>query len=233
MISKAIAAAERRPGVLLSGSGIDIYGDRGDETLDETRPPAPASSSDVCEKWEASTAAAKAAGVRVAHLRTSMVLSAQGGALAKMLPLYRLGLGGRMGSGKQWVSWISIDDEVGAIEHLLSSDASGPVNLAAPNPVPNADFAHTLGRVLKRPAILPLPSFAPKLLLGNELVESAAGRGQTGDAAVLQHDGFVFVHPSLEDALRAWCSAADRFDCVHNFCARALLRGQSVILSEG
>jgi uncharacterized protein (TIGR01777 family) len=132
-----------------------------------------------------------------------MVLSARGGALAKMLPLYRLGLGGRMGSGKQWVSWISIDDEVGAIEHLLDSDARGPINLAAPSPVTNADFARTLGRVVKRPAILPLPSFAPKLLLGSELVETLLVEGKRVMPRVLEGDGYAFTHPTLETALRA------------------------------
>jgi hypothetical protein len=203
LISQAIADAEGGPRVLLSGSGIDVYGDRGDEILDESSSPGTGFLADVCERWEASTAAAEAAGVRVAHLRTSMVLSARGGALAKMLPLYRLGLGGRMGSGKQWVSWISIDDEVGAIEHLLDSDAQGPVNLAAPNPVTNADFARTLGRVVKRPAILPLPSFAPKLLLGSELVETLLVEGKRVMPRVLEGDGYAFTHPTLETALRA------------------------------
>jgi uncharacterized protein (TIGR01777 family) len=203
LISQAIADAEGGPRVLLSGSGIDVYGDRGDEILDESSSPGTGFLADVCERWEASTAAAEAAGVRVAHLRTSMVLSARGGALAKMLPLYRLGLGGRMGSGKQWVSWISIDDEVGAIEHLLDSDARGPINLAAPSPVTNADFARTLGRVVKRPAILPLPSFAPKLLLGSELVETLLVEGKRVMPRVLEGDGYAFTHPTLETALRA------------------------------
>ena len=224
LISTAIAAAEGGPRVLLSGSGIDVYGDRGDETVDESSSTGTGFLSEVCERWEASTAAAAAAGVRVAHLRTSMVLSARGGALAKMLPLYRLGLGGRMGSGKQWMSWISIDDEVGAIEHLLDSDASGPVNLAAPNPVTNADFAHTLGRVLKRPAILPLPAFAPKLLLGNELVTTLLVEGKRVMPQVLQDDGFVFAHPFPEGAC-ARCSVADPHLIVFtNLCARTLLR---------
>ena len=203
LIAKAIADADDGPLVLLSGSGIDVYGDRGDEPVDETSSNGAGFLSDVCERWEASTAAAEAAGVRVAHLRTSMVLSAKGGALRKMLPLYRLGLGGRTGRGKQWVSWISIDDEVGAIEHLLASDASGPVNLTAPNPVTNADFARTLGSVLKRPAILPLPSFAPKLLLGSELVETLLVEGKRVLPSVLEGDGYTFAHPTLETALRA------------------------------
>ena len=141
--------------------------------------------------------------MRVAHLRTSMVLSAQGGALRKMLPLYKLGLGGRTGNGRQWVSWISIDDEVGAIEHLLNDEVSGPVNLASPNPVTNAEFARTLGHVLKRPAFVPLPSFAPKLVLGSELVDTLLLEGKRVMPRVLEGDGYAFTHPTLESALRS------------------------------
>jgi uncharacterized protein (TIGR01777 family) len=203
LISQAIASADDGPRVLLSGSGIDFYGDQGDRMVDESSAAGTGFLADVCAEWEASTAAAQAAGTRVAHLRTSMVLSAQGGALRKMLPLYKLGLGGRMGSGKQWVSWISIDDEVGAIEHLLNSEASGPVNLASPNPVTNADFARALGHVLKRPAMVPLPSFAPKLVLGSELVETLLVEGKRVMPRVLEGDGYAFTHPTVEIALRA------------------------------
>ena len=131
-----------------------------------------------------------------------MVLSPRGGALRKMLPLYKLGLGGRTGRGTQWVSWISIDDEVGAIEHLLHSQASGPVNLSSPTPVTNADFARTLGRVLNRPAILPLPPFAPKLVLGRELVETMLLEGKRVLPGVLARDGYEFTYPTIERALR-------------------------------
>ena len=203
LISRAIANAEDGPRVLLSGSGIDFYGDQGDATLDETSPAGTGFLAEVCSAWEAATAEAAAAGARVAHLRTSMVLSAKGGALRKMLPLYKLGLGGRTGNGRQWVSWISIDDEVGAIEHLLNSEASGPVNLAAPNPITNAEFARTLGHVLKRPAFVPLPSFAPKLVLGSELVNTLLLEGKRVVPGVLEGDGYTFTHPTLEIALRA------------------------------
>ena len=203
LISEAIASAGNGPRVLLSGSGVDFYGAQDDEAVDESSPAGTGFLAEVCTAWEASTAAAEAAGVRVAHLRTSMVLSARGGALRKMLPLFKLGLGGRTGSGKQWVSWISIDDEIGAIEHLLNSDASGPVNLASPNPVTNADFARTLGHVLKRPAIVPLPPFAPKLVLGRELVDTLLVEGKRVLPRVLEVDGYVFAHPTLESALRA------------------------------
>ena len=202
LISETIARADDGPRVLLSGSGIDFYGDQGDTAVDETSPAGIGFLADVCAAWEASTAAATAAGVRVAHLRTSMVLSAQGGALRKMLPLYKLGLGGRTGNGRQWVSWISIDDEVGAIEHLLDGEVSGPVNLASPNPVTNAEFARTLGHVLKRPAFVPLPPFAPKLVLGSELVDTLLLEGKRVLPRVLEVDGYTFTHPTLEAALR-------------------------------
>jgi uncharacterized protein len=203
VISRAIAAAENGPRVLLSGSGIDFYGDQGDTTVDESSAAGTGFLAEVCAAWEAATAEAAAAGARVAHLRTSMVLSAKGGALRKMLPLYKLGLGGRTGNGKQWVSWISIDDEVGAIEHLLNSEVAGPVNLSAPNPVTNAEFARTLGRVLKRPAFVPLPAFAPKLVLGSELVNTLLLEGKRATPRVLERDGYAFTHPTLETALRA------------------------------
>lgn len=203
LISETMARADAGPRVLLSGSGMDFYGDQGDTAVDEMSPAGTGFLAEVCQAWEASTTAAAAAGVRVAHLRTSMVLSAQGGALRKMLPIYKLGLGGRTGNGRQWVSWISIDDEVGAIEHLLNHEVSGPVNLASPDPVTNAEFARTLGHVLKRPAFVPLPSFAPKLVLGSELVDTLLLESKRVLPRVLESDGYAFAHPTLETALRA------------------------------
>ena len=143
-------------------------------------------------------------GVRVVHLRTGIVLAEEGGALAKMLPLFKLGLGGRFGSGRQWMSWISIDDEAEAIVHLLTSDVAGPVNLTAPEPVTNAELADTLGDVLRRPTVVPVPAFGPKLLLGGERAERPAARAASGSLPrVLQADGYEFTHPTLEPALRA------------------------------
>ncbi len=133
------------PQVLLSGSAIGFYGERGDEVVDETSPGGDGFLAEICRAWEASTASAQTAGIRVAHLRTGIVLSRDGGALAKMLPLFKFGAGGRFGSGDQWMSWISIDDEVRAIEHLLTAEIDGPVNLTAPHPVRNAEFADTFG----------------------------------------------------------------------------------------
>jgi hypothetical protein len=203
LLAASIAAADDRPGVLLSGSAIGFYGDRGDEVLDEGSAPGTGFLSEVVEKWEASTEAAEAAGVRVVHLRTGIVLSASGGALKKQLPLFRFGLGGRMGSGRQWQSWISIDDEVAAIIHLLGADVSGPVNLTAPNPVTQATFADTLGDVLGRPTFLPIPRFGPRLALGGELADALLFSGQRVQPGVLAaDDAFEFAHPDLEAALR-------------------------------
>ena len=204
LISDAIASADNGPSVLLSGSAIGIYGARGDEELTENSSPGTGFLADICVQWEAATAAAEAAGARVAHLRTGIVLSANGGALKKQLPLFKFGLGGKMGSGDQWQSWISIDDEVAAITHLLTADISGAVNLTAPAPVTNAEFADTLGDVLHRPTFLPIPKFGPKLLLGSELADNLLFSGQRVLPAVLNADeSFTFRHPDLATALRA------------------------------
>ena len=204
LISEAIVSAENGPTVFLSGSAIGIYGSRGDEELSETSAAGDGFLADICVQWEAATSAAEAAGVRVAHLRTGIVLSAEGGALKKQLPLFKFGLGGKMGSGDQWQSWISIDDEVAAITHLLTAGTSGPVNLTAPKPVTNAEFTKALGEVLHRPTILPIPKFGPKLLLGGELAHNLLFTGQKVLPAVLNaDDGFTFRHPDLTTALQA------------------------------
>ena len=192
------------PNVLLSGSAIGFYGDRGDEVVDEASSSGEGFLAEICRAWESSTLPASGAGVRVAHLRTGIVLSGDGGALAKMLPLFKIGAGGRFGSGEQWMSWISITDEVRAITHLLTADVEGPVNLTAPNPVTNRTFADILGDVLNRPSFLPVPKFGPKLLLGGELADALLFEGQHVDAAVLGGDeNFSFAHPDLATALRA------------------------------
>jgi uncharacterized protein (TIGR01777 family) len=204
LISEAIAAADNGPTVFLSGSAIGIYGARGDEELDETSSPGDGFLADICVQWEQATALAAAAGARVVHLRTGIVLSAKGGALKKQLPLFKLGLGGKMGSGHQWQSWISIDDEVAAIAHLLTATTSGPVNLTAPNPVTNLEFTKSLGEVLHRPTFVPIPKFGPKLLLGGELADNLLFSGQKVLPRVLEaDDDFTFQHPDLTTALRA------------------------------
>ncbi len=203
LISEAIAAADNGPRILLSGSAIGFYGSRGDEILDESSAAGSGFLAQICIDWEASTAVAMAAGVRVALLRTGIVLSPHGGALKKQLPLFRFGLGGKFGAGTQWQSWISIDDEVAAIVYLLEHEVDGPVNLTAPHPVTNAEFTKTLASVLKRPAILPVPSFGPKLLLGAELAQNLLFDGQRVVPAVLESSGYRFAHPDLETALRS------------------------------
>lgn len=203
LLAERIAECSERPSVLLNGSAIGYYGPRDSQVLDETAAPGEGFLADICVKWEASTAAAEAAGVRVAHLRTGIVLTPAGGALKKMLPLFRLGAGGRFGNGKQWQSWISLPDEVGAIEHLLTADVRGAVNLTAPTPVDGSEFAHTLAKVLRRPALLPVPSFGPKLLLGSELADALLFTGQRVVPAALQASGYRFQHDQLEAALRS------------------------------
>jgi nucleoside-diphosphate-sugar epimerase len=154
--------------VFLSGSAVGIYGNRADEELTEDSAPGTGFLPDLCVAWEKATAPASDAGIRVAHLRTGIVLSSAGGALRKQLLPFKLGLGGRSGNGRQWQSWISITDEVRAIIYLLTAEVAGPVNLTAPTPVTNADFVKALGSALHRPTLLPIPMFAPKLALGEE-----------------------------------------------------------------
>ena len=163
----ALARLDHRPRVLVSASAIGFYGDRSDEILIEESPPGDDFLASLCVRWEAEAAAAAEAGVRVVCARTGLVLSKEGGALPKLLPLFKLGLGGRFGSGSQWWSWITLDDEIRAIVWLLENDVRGPVNLTAPNPVTNLEFTRILGAVLSRPARLPVPRFGPRLLLGS------------------------------------------------------------------
>ena len=202
LLASTLADLSDGPKVLLSGSAIGIYGESESATFTEESPNGSGFLADVCVQWEAATAPAEKAGVRVAHLRTGIVLSPKGGALKKLLPLFKLGAGGRMGSGRQWQSWISIDDEIAAIEHLLTSSVTGAVNLTAPNPVTQAEFTKTLARVLKRPSLLPVPTFGPKLLLGSELADALLFTGQKMLPTVLERDGFAFAHADLESALR-------------------------------
>jgi uncharacterized protein len=203
LLARTIAGVDRRPAVFISGSAIGWYGDRDDEELDETSTPGTGFLADLCRQWEAATAPAEDAGVRTVHIRTGIVLSARGGALKKQLPLFKLGLGGRFGNGRQWQSWISIDDEVDAITHLLTSELAGAVNLTAPAPVTNREFAKVLSDVLHRPAFLRIPSIGPKLLLGGELAAALLFSGQRVLPARLLADGFPFRHPTLVEALTA------------------------------
>ena len=203
LLATTIASLQRKPSVFLSGSAIGIYGARGDEQLTETSAHGTGFLADVCEQWEAAAKPAIDAGVRTVFLRTGIVLSPKGGALKKLLPLFRLGVGGKFGNGKQWQSWISMDDEVASIIHLLTANVSGAVNLTAPQPVTNAEFTKVLARVVKRPAIVPVPTFAPKILLGGELADALLFTGQRVMPQTLTASGYVFKHSTLESALRS------------------------------
>lgn len=203
LLSTTLAGLADPPAVLLSGSAIGIYGDRGDERLTEESAAGEGFLAGVTAEWEAATAPAEAAGIRVAHLRTGIVLSPEGGALAKQLPLFRFGLGGKLGSGRQYWSWISIDDEVAMIEWLLDNDLSGPVNLTAPEPVTNADFTDALGKAMRRPTFLPVPSFGPKLVLGGELADELLFTSARVIPDVAMNAGFVFSHETIDAAFAA------------------------------
>jgi uncharacterized protein (TIGR01777 family) len=206
LLANTIASLSQKPKVFLSGSAIGIYGARNDEQLTEVSTHGTGFLADVCEQWEAAAKPAVDAGVRTVFLRTGIVLTPKGGALKKLLPLFKLGVGGKFGNGKQWQSWISIDDEIGAIEHLLTVNVSGAVNLTAPNPVTNAEFTKVLASVLKRPAIVPVPAFAPKIVLGGELADALLFTGQRVIPAALNASGYVFKHSTLESALRSLLS---------------------------
>jgi uncharacterized protein (TIGR01777 family) len=203
LLASTLAALDRKPRVLLSASGMDFYGDTGDEPVTEAHPKGTGFLADVCEAWEGATAAAADAGIRTALLRTTMVLGDGGGALAKMLPLFKVGLGGRMGSGRQWWSWISVDDWVGAARFLLESDLGGPVNMGAPGPVTNAEFTKALASVLRRPAVVPVPAFGPRLLLGRELADTLLHVSHRIVPDALEGAGFAFRHPEVTSAFRA------------------------------
>ena len=172
LLTTALAALDAKPAVLVSGSAVGFYGDRGDEQLTESSPPGHGFITDLVLAWEGATAPASDAGIRVAMIRSGIVLDRDGGALPRMARLTKLGLLGKLGRGTQWMSWISLADEVGAIRFLLEHEVVGPVNLTAPTPVTNAVFTKALGRVLHRPTFLPVPSFGPKLLLGTELART-------------------------------------------------------------
>jgi uncharacterized protein (TIGR01777 family) len=202
LIATTIASLARPPRVLVSGSAMGIYGDRGDEMLDEQSRRGRDFLADVAGEWEAEAQRAAIAGVRVVTLRTGLVLSPRGGALARLLVPFRVGVGGRVGSGRQWVSWISLVDTTRAIQHTLDIEGlSGPVNLCAPNPVTNAELAATLAKVLRRPAVIPVPKTALRLMFG-DMGEATLLASQRMRPRKLLDSGFRFSYPSLEGALR-------------------------------
>lgn len=200
-VAKAIAASERTR-VLLSGSAIGWYGDTGERPTDESGPSGAGFLADVCRQWEAATAPAEGA-ARVVHLRTGYVLAKDALGLHKQLMAAKLGAGAPLGSGRQWMSWITLDDEVAAIEHLLTADVEGPVNLVAPNPVTNGDLTRALNRVVHRPTFpVPVPGFVLKALLG-QFAEEGVLIGQRLVPAVLARSGFSFTQTHVEPALRS------------------------------
>ena len=199
-VATAMAQAQG-PKVLLSASAVGWYGDTGDRVTDETGPTGEGFLADVCRQWEAATASAEAAGLRVAHLRTGIVLSSEGGALAKQLPIFKAGLGAPLGSGRQWVSWISMRDEVAAIEHCLTADVRGPVNLVGPAPVTNRDFTKALGRAVHRPTLpVGIPGVVLRTALGR-FADEGVLIGQRLVPAVLQQTGFSFADADVDAAL--------------------------------
>ena len=206
-VAAAVAAVDPRPRALLSASAIGWYGDTGDSTVDESAPAGHDFLADLCGRWEAATRTAAEAGVRVAHLRSGLVCG-RGGLLGRLLPLARLGLAAPLGSGRQWWSWISLADEVGAIRHVLGADGvAGPVNLTGPEPVTNREFTTTLGRVLHRPVVLPpVPRVALRLAIG-EFADVGVVAGQRVLPRVLQETGYRFRHETVEQALR-WATGS-------------------------
>ena len=201
-LAEALAALPQPPQTLVAASAIGFYGDRGDEELDESSEPGTGFLPAVCQAWEAASAPAREAGIRVVHLRTGIVLTPAGGALAQMLFPFRMGAGGVIGSGRQYMSWVALDDVLGGILHALCTDGlTGPVNMVAPNAATNAEFTKTLGRVLRRPTILPLPAFGARLAFG-EMADALLLASSRVHPARLRDGGFVFGYPGLEDALR-------------------------------
>jgi uncharacterized protein (TIGR01777 family) len=203
LIARTIAEMDPGPRVLVSSSGVNYYGDRGEEVLTEDSSPGSGFLAEVCKHWEAATAPASAAGARVVQVRTGVVQSPRGGALKVQLPLYRLGLGGRLGSGGQFVSWISIEDMVGIMQHALETDAlEGPVNATAPHPVTQGVYAKTLAEVLGRRTFVPVPAFGPRLLLG-EMADEMLFISQRVLPEKVTASGYTFRHPTIDEALRA------------------------------
>jgi uncharacterized protein len=205
-ISEALAAAasadRSRPRVLLSASAVGYYGDTGSRTVTEDQPAGSDFLAQVCAQWEAATAPAEASGVRVVHMRTGLVLDRKAMLVQVLGTVFRLGLGGRIGSGRQYWPWISLADEVGAIRHLLTADVSGPVNLTGPAPATNAEFTRELARQVRRPAAIAVPAFAVRLGLG-EFGRSSVLAGQRAVPARLEESGYRFTHPDLAAALAA------------------------------
>lgn len=206
-LAHAMAQAKDKPQMFICSSAIGYYGNRGDEVLTEHSTPGSGFLPEVCQEWEAATRPAADAGIPTVLIRTGIVLSPKGGALGKMLPPFKMGVGGRIGDGQQWMSWIDVQDMVGAIHHILKSDLlNGPVNMVAPKPVTNAEFTQTLAGVLSRPAIFPVPAFAVKALFG-EMGETVLLGSQRVEPTQLVSSGYPFrfrtLRASLENTLKS------------------------------
>jgi uncharacterized protein len=203
LLARTLAALDGKPRVLVSASAIGYYGDRGDDVLTEAAAAGNDFGARVCRAWEEATAPAEEAGIRVVRTRTGLVLTARGGFLKRLLLPFKLGIGGRLGSGRQWMSWITLDDDLDAILHVIDTDSlAGPVNLTAPNPVTNAEFTQMLGRAVHRPTVVPTPMPALKVVYGSELVDTLLGSERVVPER-LQQSGFTFSHPELDGALHA------------------------------
>ena len=203
LLCEALARLDPPPRALASASATGYYGDRGGEILREDSAPGSDFLAETVRQWEAATAPATQGQIRVVNLRFGLVLGPNGGVLARMLPVFRLGAGGKLGSGNQYMSWISVDDVVEAINHVLVTEGlEGPLNVAAPGVVTNAEFTTALGRVLSRPTLFPVPVFALRLAFGKELADSVLASTRM-ESARLRDAGFVFLHPELESALGA------------------------------
>jgi uncharacterized protein (TIGR01777 family) len=202
LLAESLAACDHKPAVLVCASAIGFYGDRGDEPLDESAKPGDGFLPQVCVQWEQATQPAADAGIRVVNLRIGIVLSGEGGALAKMLTPFKMGVGGVLGPGKQYMSWIERDDLVSIIEHTIADDSLiGQVNAVAPQAVTNHTFTKTLGRVLSRPTIFPMPAFAARLAFG-EMADALLLASTRVVPVKLQQSGFTYQHANLEPALR-------------------------------
>jgi uncharacterized protein len=213
LLSETLAGLGRPPRFLISASAVGIYGDRGDQVLTESTPPGDAARDflvSVCREWEAAAAPARDAGIRVVHPRFGLVLAPGGGALRKMLLPFRLGVGGRIGSGAQWMSWVALEDVVGAVEYLLTAESlEGPVNVSAPEPITNRELTRTLGRVLGRPAVIPVPATALRLVFGEMADRTLLSSARVVPARLIE-SGYRFTFPALEGALRSMLRARER-----------------------
>ncbi|MDQ3662314.1 MAG: TIGR01777 family oxidoreductase [Actinomycetota bacterium] len=203
LLSRTLAGLDRPPALLLSQSAVGYYGDRGDAIMEESAPAGGGFLAGVVKAWEESTSPAREAGIRVVTTRSGLVFDGAGGILVRQLLPFRLGVGGKLGGGRQWWSWITLEDEVRAMQHLLEADVSGAVNLTAPNPITNAEFTVTVGRVLSRPTLFTVPAIALEVILGKEMATELLFFSQRVIPSKLEGSGFSFRHPELEPALRA------------------------------